>query len=140
MPNRSETGNRTNRCRVLIIEDHDDIRIVLEMMIQAQGFEAACVASPEEALALAITFIPHVILSDISLPQMDGHELLDALRQLPGLESVPAIALTGMTDRLGQFEENSRFEVYLAKPIDYDLLFEKIDTLTKSSCGKVNRI
>jgi two-component system CheB/CheR fusion protein len=131
MENISGTGKETNRCRVLIIEDHDDIRTVLEMMIQAEGFEAACVASAEEALALATTFIPHVILSDISLPHMDGYELLVALRQLPGLESVPAIALTGLADRVGQLEK-SGFEAFLSKPIDYDLLFKKIATLTEN--------
>jgi CheY-like chemotaxis protein len=123
--------------RVLLVEDHEDIRVVLDMMIQAEGFETASVASAEEALAIASAFRPDVIVTDISLPSMDGYQLLKELHNLSDLESVPAIALTGLADHIEQFSnERSHFEAFLSKPIDYDLLLQKITLLTQETYCK----
>src|SRR5205823_14708545 len=134
----AESGKSSNRsCRVLVIEDHDDTRLLLEMMMQAEGFETACAATAEEALTLATTFVPDLILSDISLPNVDGYQLLKELRSLPGFKSVPAIALSGLeTQGEESSSEEDGFEEYMLKPIDYELLFEKMASLTNNSCFK----
>ncbi|MEW6736136.1 MAG: response regulator [Acidobacteriota bacterium] len=123
----------TAKSRILIVEDHDDTRIMLGMMMQCEGFDVCCVASPAEALTCAQAFQPSVIISDIGLPQMDGYQLIEELRSLPGLEQVPAIALTGFAERAPQFQTSSSvFDLHLAKPVDYNLLFEKLNQLVQA--------
>jgi CheY-like chemotaxis protein len=79
--------------------------------------------SPKDALVKAAKEKPAIVITDIGMPEMDGYELLAKLRNLPGLEKVPAIAVSGYAmeeDR--QRSLASGFADHLTKPIDPELL------------------
>lgn len=87
--------------------------------------------SGREALLLASETVPSVIVSDIGMPEMDGYELLVALRFLPGLKSVPAIAISGYAREEDLKRASSAgFLAHLAKPINADELFALIQRIT----------
>ena len=84
---------------------------------------ASSAVTSGEALEIAGEFRPEVAFLDIGLPVMDGYELASRLRELPGLESVRLIAVTGYgqeSDR--QKTRAAGFERHLVKPVDLDVV------------------
>src|SRR5437660_1542567 len=89
---------RLEGVRVLIVEDDEDTREVLTLGLELHGAEVEAVASAREALAAVREFGPHVILSDIGLPDEDGLSLIRKVRQLPAAQGrIPAAAVTAFT-------------------------------------------
>ena len=110
---------------VLLAEDDLDIRDVLADMLRAEGFEVLEAGNGREALQLALTQRPNVIVTDLMMPMMDGRELISALKARAALSTVPIIVITafrGYTDGLAA-------DRMLAKPFDLDELTAAIHEL-----------
>lgn len=117
--------------QVLIIEDSTDTLELLSTLFEKKGCEVMAANSAQEALRLASERRPSVIISDIGMPEMDGYELLIQLRRLPGLEAVPAIAISGYAMEEDRERASSAgFSAHQAKPINVDELFALIQKLT----------
>jgi len=69
-----------NKAEILVIEDESQIRKLLEINLESNGFKAVMASSGKEGLMLASTHTPDLILLDLGLPDMDGHALLKELR------------------------------------------------------------
>lgn len=121
--NPSRPSPPSSRINILVVDDNVD---ALEMLVEALnmlGFEAHPAADVHQALKVAEEKRPNVALLDIGLPGMDGYELGKRLRQLPGLDGLRLVALTGY----GQASDKARssslgFVAHLVKPIDLDAL------------------
>ena len=116
---------------VLVIDDSPETLELLEMFFSRKGYEVLAADSAARALDLARERTPAVIISDISMPGTDGYTLLGRLRQLPGLEAVPAIALSGYAmeeDR--QRAVQAGFTLHVAKPVDPDELLLTVQQIT----------
>src|SRR3954470_23665891 len=72
-------GLRLDGVRVLIVEDDEDTREVLTLGLELQGAQVRAVGSAQEGLAAVASFSPHVILSDIGLPDEDGLSMIRKL-------------------------------------------------------------
>ncbi len=117
--------------RVLVIDDSPDTLDLLQTLFKQQGSQVIGAASATEALKLAAEHQPTLIISDIGMPDMDGYELLAALRRLPHLEGVPAVAISGYAmDEDYDRSLRAGFADHLSKPIDIDRLFALIQQLT----------
>lgn len=106
--------------RILYVEDEDDIRAVAELaLVNVAGFELCTCASGEEALAVAETFAPDLLLLDVMMPDMDGPATLRALREIPALADTPAIFMTAKVqpDEVNRYLELGAVDV-IAKPFD----------------------
>jgi len=115
---------------VLIVEDSPDTLILLSTIFRREGASVTTAASAGEALTSAADKRPHIIVSDIGMPETDGYQLLEQLRILPGLGNVPAIAISGYASE--EDRERALAAGYLAlvpKPIDVDVLFGLIQDL-----------
>ncbi len=115
---------------VLIVEDSNDTLELLSMIFKREGANVATAASAAEALREAVTKRPSIIVSDIGMPEIDGYQLLQQLRLIPGLDEVPAIAISGYASE--EDRERALSVGYLAlvpKPIDVDVLFGLIQDL-----------
>jgi len=115
---------------VLIVEDSPDTLLLLSTIFRREGAAVSTAASAAEALSRAIANRPHIIVSDIGMPDVDGYQLLEQLRLLPGLSDVPAIAVSGYASE--EDRERALAVGYLAlvpKPIDVDVLFGLIHDL-----------
>lgn len=79
---------------VLLVEDHQDTR---QMYAEFLGlsFDMMCAADGEEALVLLRTRRPALVITDLSLPGIDGFELIAKIRKDPGLQSIPIVCLSG---------------------------------------------
>jgi CheY-like chemotaxis protein len=81
--------------RVLIVEDHAAARRGLADYLTAIGYGVLEAANGSEALTMAMTSVPDVIVLDLGLPDIDGWEVARAIRAAPATQAVPIIALTG---------------------------------------------
>src|SRR5690606_15306191 len=108
--------------RVLVIDDNVDFLSLVQQVLELEGCSVAAAASAEQALAyLAENEPPDVLLCDLSLPGMDGFEFLRQARRLPGVERVPALALSGFSDVADvRSSQESGFLAHLIKPVPLD--------------------
>jgi len=107
--------------RVLAVDDEPDANDLVRAVLSTCGVEVTSALSADEALALLPSLEPHVLISDIGMPSVDGYGLIQRVRELPEHAGgrVPAIAVTAFArihDRSRAFLAG--FDVYLAKPID----------------------
>jgi PAS domain S-box-containing protein len=107
--------------RVLIVEDEPDARDFLARLLAAHGAEVLTATSAIEALGIFRSADVDMIVSDIGLPEMDGYQLMQRIRELETPEggAVPALALTAFA----RTEDRTRalragFQAHLAKPVD----------------------
>jgi signal transduction histidine kinase len=115
---------------VLIVEDSPDTLLLLSTLFRREGASVTTASSAAEALQSASTKRPNLIVSDIGMPDVDGYELLEQLRVLPGLADVPAIAISGYASE--EDRERALSVGYLAlvpKPVDIDTLFTLIQEI-----------
>jgi CheY-like chemotaxis protein len=116
---------------VLVVEDSSETLELLQMLFSRKGYDVMGASSATEALSCVGQRRPGLIISDISMPGVDGYTLLEQLRRVPGLEGVPAIALTGHAmDEDRERALAAGFSVHLPKPVDPDELFRIVRRLT----------
>ena len=116
--------------RVLIVDDNADTAATVAEFAKLLGHEVAIAPDGTAALELAGQFRPDIALIDIGLPQMNGYELARRLRDLPEMERVPLVAVTGYAreeDR--QAALAAGFNLHLAKPIEPARLERLLTTL-----------
>lgn len=110
--------------RILIADDNYDAAAALAILMKFRGHDARVAHDGEEALAVAQTFEPHVVLLDLGMPKMDGYDTARRMRAEPWGKKAVLVALTGWgqpQDR--QRTEEAGFDVHLVKPVtDFDLL------------------
>ena len=82
--------------KVLIIEDHADMRELLSWQIELMGFRAILAKHGKEGVEKAIAEKPELILMDIMMPGMDGWEAARAVRASPEIKDIPILAATAM--------------------------------------------
>ena len=116
------------RATIALVEDNPDNRLLVQAILDDQ-YDIVEYETGVAALEGLKDFVPDLVLLDISLPEMDGTEVLQRMREDPRLVSVPVIALTAHAmagDRERFLGEG--FDEYLAKPIvDDALLIEAIE-------------
>ena len=115
---------------VLIVEDSEDTLTLLSAMFSREGSNVIQAASASAALDAACTKPPDIIISDIGMPDVDGYEFLQRLKQIPGMECVPAIAISGYaSDEDRRKALSVGYLDLMPKPINVDALFDLIHDL-----------
>jgi two-component system CheB/CheR fusion protein len=117
--------------RVLLVEDSDDILFILQLELTTMGYTVDITTEASEAIEIAQTNRPDVIVSDLHMPGMDGFEFIRRVRQIPSLAHVPAIALTGFSlQREVHGALAAGFNAHLTKPVEAADLAGMIQQLT----------
>jgi CheY-like chemotaxis protein len=117
------TNIKAPRRRVLIVDDNEDAANSLALILELGGHETASVYTAADALQRAAVFRPDVVLLDIGLPGMDGYEVAQKMRELPGLRDIRLVAVTGYgrsDDRLRA--RDAGFDDHLTKPVEFAVL------------------
>ncbi len=120
--------------KVLIVEDNADNLAVLEAFLE-DDYNLVNADNGKKGLEMAIAEKPDLILMDISLPEMDGTEVLAEIRRIDEIKNTPTIALTAHA-MVGDKERYLAlgFEAYVSKPIlDDEELIELIEKLIKGA-------
>nr|WP_256346844.1 ATP-binding protein [Pseudomonas gingeri] len=122
--------------KILLVDDSPEVLEALQLLLELEDAEVLACDHPNKALHLADSKRVDVIISDIGLPGMDGHELLVALRKVPAYEVVPAIALTGYGAAEGErFQGGHGFDAGIGKPVAMEDMTALIRRLVFASRG-----
>jgi two-component system, OmpR family, response regulator len=114
--------------RILFIEDDIDIQKIAKLALEALGgFSVLACNSGREALAAVASYSPDLILLDVMMPGMDGPATLKALRQLPGVDVIPAVFMTARVQahEIADYKALGAADV-IAKPFDPMQLAETV--------------
>ncbi len=120
--------------RILIVDDDPWILRMVSTVLEKRGYTIFTASDGEEALARARQTRPHLIITDVTMPKMDGWTLVRALRSRPELALVPVIFLTargGEEDRIRGFRLGA--DDYLAKPFRFEELDLRVDKALKKT-------
>jgi CheY-like chemotaxis protein len=104
---------------LLLVEDNEDNRIIYSTVLRHVGYEVVEAHDGQQAIDLARSVRPDLILMDISIPRIDGWEATKILRNDPETREIPIIALTAHA--LADDRERATaigFTAYLAKPVE----------------------
>jgi len=120
--------------RILVVDDSRETTDMLSKLLEMDGAEVQTARGGMEALSLAGAAEFDLVISDISMPEMDGYQLLQELRQLPQMAKVPALALTGF-GRVSDVDRAHRegFSKHFTKPLDIDKLLGSVRELTRNN-------
>jgi two-component system cell cycle response regulator DivK len=113
--------------RILAIEDHEENRRILRLLLQSAGFEMIEALTGEDGVAMAEKERPDLILMDIQLPGLDGYEATRRIKADPALTAIPIIVVTSYA--LSGDEDKARAagcDAYVAKPYSPRALLAKI--------------
>lgn len=113
--------------RILVVDDEEDLLELVRYNLSKEGFAVRCVASGEEAIAEAKSYLPDVILLDLMLPEVDGLVVCKTLKSDPQTRHIPIVMLTAKTE---EADVVSGLELgaddYITKPFSPRVLLARI--------------
>jgi len=117
---RTPMGKELYGIKILVVDDDPDTRELLEWVLKRTGAEVVLAGSAREALEALERSRPHVLVSDIAMPEEDGYSLVRKIRALPAERGgrMPAVALTAhslIQDRLQSLRAG--FQSHVPKPV-----------------------
>ena len=118
--------------RLLVIDDHDDIRENIAEILSLAGYDAITAENGKKGVEKALKETPDLVICDIMMPELDGYGVLHLLRKNPSTENVPFIFLTAKTER-GDFRKGMEMgaDDYITKPFDDIELLNAIEIRLK---------
>lgn len=115
--------------KILVIEDESDIRDAVKDWLHFEGYEVIGAENGKQGLELIYSEHPDLVLCDISMPIMDGHEVLIELRSNPSYAQIPFVFLTAAADRESvQTGMNLGADDYLTKPFSHTDIVDAVKT------------
>lgn len=131
--NRVRKGIQT----ILVVEDYDDVREMLTILLESEHFRVLEAATGGEALKVIKNGRPDVILMDLALPDFDGFETIRRIRKTDGFQNTPIIVLTAYSGQ-SMYETALRAgsDYFMAKPIDFDELAELLQQIMVKGNGR----
>jgi CheY-like chemotaxis protein len=107
------------RCRILVVDDNEDAAATLAVLLGLIGHQTHVAHDGLEALDAAAACRPDVVLLDIDLPKLSGHEVARQLRAQPWGRDITLVAVTAMDQELHRQESRrSGFDAHVVKPAD----------------------
>ena len=116
--------------KVLVVDDELNIRNILDFTLGAEGYRVIAAGDGEEALTLAATEEPDLIILDVMMPRSDGFEICQRLKENPATAGIPVILLTARNtsdDRRRGSEVQA--DEYITKPFRPQMLIDKVQSL-----------
>jgi CheY-like chemotaxis protein len=109
--------------RILLVDDNDDARELMAIVLEMHGHKVAMAADGAAGLVRAQDFMPDIVFLDLGMPVMDGYETAVALRCLAGLETVWIVALSGWSDQATLARTHAAgFDYHLTKPANFAII------------------
>jgi CheY-like chemotaxis protein len=119
-------------CRVLMVDDNRDVATAMSRLMRILGHDVRVAYNGAQALELADSFRPDVVLLDIAMPQMNGYEVARALRSHPQGRNMILVAVTGWGREHDQRRSaEAGFDRHMTKPVDPIALETFLDSITR---------
>ena len=121
---------QTGGCRILLVEDEQDLRELLRLTFEGEGYEVLTAGDGLSAVETALRELPDAVVMDMSLPGLDGYNAARLMRREPALAGIPLIACTAYN----RWEWRGKaiaagFDAFMTKPLDLRRLTATLATL-----------
>ena len=124
---------KPDKIKILVVDDEPNIVQTLQDRLEMNDYKVFTAGNGKEGLEKALQEKPDVILLDVIMPIMDGHEMLESLRKQPGGAEASVIMLTARSQTQDIARANAcGIEDYIVKPFDLSELLEKIETVLEN--------
>ena len=117
--------------RILVVDDIPDNLILVQTVLEAEGYDVELADSGVKALAKIAASPPNLVLLDMSMPDMSGYELTQRIRADAKASRIPIVLLTGHQEEYLTQTMQLGVSGYIRKPIDFDKLLQRIQDI----CG-----
>jgi two-component system alkaline phosphatase synthesis response regulator PhoP len=118
--------------RILLVDDEDDVLEFLSYNIRKEGYEVHTANNGIKGLQKAIEIIPHLIILDVMMPEMDGIETCREIKQIPQLENTIIVFLTARGEDYSQIAGfDAGADDYVTKPVKPRLLVSRVKALLR---------
>lgn len=118
--------------KILLVDDEQDILEIVSYNLSQEGYQVITANNGKEAILKAKKELPHLIILDVMMPEMDGIEACENIRRIPELEST---IITFLTARSEDYSQVAGFDAgaddYIAKPIKPKVLVSKVKALLR---------
>ena len=128
-PPAAAKGSKTGP-KIIVVDDENDYRSMLELLLSGAGYNITSAASPEEAMKSLATLTPDLILCDINFEnsKLDGFSVFEHVRKIPRLVAVPFIFITGLKDeRIHTSSLEIGVDDFIAKPFSGKTLLAALE-------------
>jgi excisionase family DNA binding protein len=123
---RSGPGKPARGPLVLVVDDNPNVREVVRVNLEMEGYSVREAGNAEEGLAAVEDDEPDLILLDVMMPQVDGWEMLRRVQERHGVGSIPVVMFSGQLEgSLGREAEERGAQAFVGKPFDLRALIEQ---------------
>lgn len=123
---------KTSDIKILLVDDEPDILEIISYNLSSEGYQVFTAKNGAEGVAIAKKKIPHLIILDVMMPEMDGIEACEIIRNTPSLENT---VITFLTARSEDYSLVAGFDAgaddYITKPIKPKVLVSKVKSLLR---------
>lgn len=128
-----KSKKKTSQAKILLVDDEPDLVSTVRYRLEFSHCEVITAADGKEGLEKAASEKPDLILLDTNMPVMNGHEMLERLRNNPNLKDIPVIMLTALCEPQDVAAASAHdIADYIIKPFDFTELMEKIMNVLKN--------
>lgn len=118
--------------KILLVDDEKDVLEFLSYNLRREGFIVNTASNGKDAIAKAIEEVPHLIVLDVMMPEMDGIATCEEIKQIPALKNTLVIFLTARGEEYSQIAGfDAGADDYITKPIKPKLLISKVQALLR---------
>ncbi len=118
--------------KILLVDDEPDILEIVGYNLKQEGYQISTASNGKEAVVKAKKELPHLIIMDVMMPEMDGMDAVENIRKVPALDNT---IITFLTARSEDYSQVAGFDVgaddYITKPIKPKLLVSKVKALLR---------
>ena len=131
--------NKSTRL-ILVVDDNESIRGLLNAFLSDSGYNVIEARDGLEAIKVATSECPDLIIMDLSMPVLDGFSAVSVLREVPEVREVPVIACTALDTTTHRVQAmDLGFNEFLTKPIDFNRLDSLLEQFLKGGVSKQSR-
>jgi CheY-like chemotaxis protein len=118
---------------ILVVEDDDDTRELMRMVLERWGYSALTAEDGIQGYEQALSVIPDLIITDISMPGADGVHLVRRVRDTPSIANVPILVTTGYGSGSATFALAQGATAYEPKPVDPESFLATVKRLLETT-------
>jgi two-component system, OmpR family, alkaline phosphatase synthesis response regulator PhoP len=127
--------------KVLVVDDEQDIRDIIQYNLQKEGFEVEVAPDGESGIRLTKSFRPDIVLLDVMMPVMDGIEVCEKIRAIPELQSTLICFLTARSEDYSQIAGlEAGADDYISKPLKPKVLISRLNALLRRKSSLTDSI
>ncbi len=133
-----KSKKKSERPKILIVDDEPDYITAIQCRLEWSHYDVITASNGQEGLEKVTSERPDLVLLDTNMPVMNGHEVLERLKQHQELKNIPVIMVTALCEAQDVAKASSYGVVdYVAKPFDFSDLVEKIAKALENKVAKV---